>query len=128
MHAVAGLRVGIRDVLRSKALVDRRPRRAAIVAPERASRGDRDVEPLMIRRVDEDRVEAEPARARLPVWSRLVVAQPWQFLPVLAGVNGAEERGVLHAGIDCIGIAQRRLDVPDALELPRMRRAVVPLV
>ena len=41
---------------------------------------------------------------------------------------GAEQRRVFDAGVDRIRIRQRRLEVPDALELPRVRRAVVPLV
>ena len=45
-----------------------------------------------------------------------------------AAVGRAEQRGVLDAGVDRVGIGQRRLQMPDALELPGMRRAVVPLV
>ena len=40
----------------------------------------------------------------------------------------AKQRGVLDARVDGVGIGQRRLEMPDALELPGMRRAVVPLV
>ena len=40
----------------------------------------------------------------------------------------AEQRGVFHAGIDRVRIGQRRFEMPDPLELPRMLRAVVPLV
>ena len=40
----------------------------------------------------------------------------------------AEDGRVFDAGVDGVGIGERRLEVPDALELPRMRRAVVPLV
>ena len=60
--------------------------------------------------------------------SGTVFAQPFQLLPVLAAVGGLEQRRVLHAGVDHVGIGQRRLHVPHPLELPWMRRAVVPLV
>ena len=53
---------------------------------------------------------------------------PGQFLPVLPAVGRREHGGVLDAGIDRVGIRQRRLEVPHALEFPRVRRAVVPLV
>ena len=49
-------------------------------------------------------------------------------LPVLPAVGRAEERRILDAGIDRVGIGQRGLEVPHPLEFPRMRRAVVPLV
>ena len=55
-------------------------------------------------------------------------AQPGQLVPRLAAVGRAEQRRVLDAGVDRVGIGQRRLEMPDALELPRVRRAVVPQV
>ena len=60
--------------------------------------------------------------------SRAVLAQARQLVPVLAAVGRAEQRGVFDAGVDRVGIGQRRLEMPDALELPRVLRAVVPLV
>ena len=55
-------------------------------------------------------------------------AQAGEFSPVGTAVGGAEEGGVFDAGVDGIGIGERGLEVPDALELPGVRRAVVPLV
>src|SRR5215471_6895037 len=55
-------------------------------------------------------------------------AEAGEFLPVLAAVGGAEEGGVFDAGVDGVGVGERRLEVPDALELPRVRGAVVPLM
>jgi len=49
-------------------------------------------------------------------------------MPVLSAVGGAEERGIFDAGIDRLGIGERGLKMPDALELPRMLRTVVPLM
>jgi hypothetical protein len=57
-----------------------------------------------------------------------VGAQAGELGPVLPAVGGAEERGILDASVDLIGIGERGLDVPDALELPGMGRAVIPLV
>ena len=66
-----------------------------------------------------------PGCHRGPVpWPR----RPGSSVPGLPAVGGAEQRRVLDAGVDRVGIGQRRLEVPDALELPRVRRAVVPLM
>ena len=129
VHAVADLGVRIGDAFRLQAAVDRPPRLAAVVGAERAGRRDRDEDPLRVRGIEDDRVQAHAAGARLPVRPGAVRragrAAPAQFC---AAVGGAEERRVLDAGVDGVRIGQRRLEVPDALELPRMRRAVVPLV
>ncbi len=55
-------------------------------------------------------------------------AQSGDLGPVLPAVCGMEEGGVLHSGVYLIRIAKRWLNVPYTLELPRMRRAVVPLM
>src|SRR3972149_9777622 len=49
-------------------------------------------------------------------------------MPVLAAIGAAEQRGVFNTGVNRIRIGERRFQMPDALELPRVRRAVVPLV
>src|SRR5690606_15578826 len=64
----------------------------------------------------------------LPARPGLMAAQAGQLLPGPAAVRGAEERSVLDAGVDEIGVRRRGLEVPDARELPRVLRAVVPLV
>ena len=73
-------------------------------------------------------MQAHSAGAGLPVRPRAVAAQAGEFLPGQPAVAGAEQGGVFHAGVDGIGIGERRFEMPDALELPGMRRAVVPLV
>ena len=57
-----------------------------------------------------------------------MAAQSGEFLPGLAAVGRAEQGGVFHSGVDGVRIGQRRFEMPDALELPGVRRAVVPLV
>ena len=128
VHAVADLGVGIGDVLGVQAAVDRPPGRAAVVGAERAGGRDGDEDALRVARVEQDRVQAHAAGARLPARPGIVAAQAGQLLPGLAAVGGAEQGGVLDAGVDRVRVGQRRLEVPDALELPGMRRAVVPLV
>ena len=78
--------------------------------------------------IEKDGVQSHAAGAGLPLRSGAVAAQAGQLMPGLAAIGGAEQGGVLHAGVDDVGIAQRRLQMPDALELPGMLRAVVPLV
>ena len=69
-----------------------------------------------------------PPAPGCPVRPRAVAAQPGEFLPGLPAVGRAEQGGVFHAGVDRVRIGQRRFQMPDALELPRVLRAVVPLV
>src|SRR2546430_10634818 len=128
MHAVADLGVRVGDVLGVQATVDRLPDLAGVVGAEGARGREGDVHPTRVRRIEQDRVEAHPAGARLPFGSGAVAAQTGELLPRRAAVARAKQGGVLHAGISGVRIAGGRLEVPDALELPGMLRAVVPLV
>src|ERR1043166_5744484 len=58
----------------------------------------------------------------------LGLAQAGQFLPGAPAIGAFEQRRVLRAGVNGIGVGQRSLHMPDAFEFPRMLRAVVPLV
>src|SRR5438874_11438443 len=49
-------------------------------------------------------------------------------MPGLSGIAGAEQGRVFYARVHSVGIAKRRLQVPHAFEVPRMLRAVVPLM
>src|SRR5205823_9732436 len=77
---------------------------------------------------DHYRVQAEPTGAWRPLGRGLVSPQRWQLRPGRARVLRLEESGVLDARIHGVGVMERGLEVPDALELIWMRRAVVPLV
>src|ERR1017187_8185961 len=57
-----------------------------------------------------------------------MAAQPGKLLPRAAAIRRAEQRRVLRPGVDGIRIGRRRFEMPDALELPGVLRAVVPLV
>jgi len=128
MNAVADLRLGVGDVLGLQSAIDGPPGMPAVVGAEGAGGGDGDVDPAGVGGIEEDGVQAQPTRARLPERSGAVAAQAGEFLPVLAAVGRAEQGGVFHPGPDCIWIGERRLDVPHTLELPGVGRAVVPLV
>src|SRR5581483_7028435 len=126
VHAVADFRGGIRHELRSEAAIHRPPGLAAIVSPEHAGSGDGDEHALGVARIRQDGVQAHAARAWLPRRPGAVAAQPGQLLPVLAAIGGSKQRCVLYARVDGVRIGRRWLETPDARELPRARRSVVP--
>ena len=95
---------------------------------ERARRRDGDEDALGLGGIEQDRVQAHPARARLPRGAGRACAAPGSSCQRLPAVGRAEQRGVLHARVDGVRIRRRRLEMPDARELPRVRRAVVPLM
>ena len=128
VNAVADLGSRVGNVFGPQPAVDRPPGPAGVVGAERARGRDGDEDPLGIARIEQNRVQAHPAGARLPARPGSVAAQPGKLLPGLAAVGRAEQRGVLDSGVDGVGIGQRGLEMPDAFELPRVRRAVVPLV
>src|SRR5207247_4008184 len=66
--------------------------------------------------------------AGLPLRPRTVAAQPGEFLPRLTAVRSPEQSSVFHTSVDCVRIGQRWFEMPDSLELPRVRRAIVPLM
>src|SRR5918992_3564782 len=69
-----------------------------------------------------------PPATRLPLLARPVRAEPRELLPAPPAVRRAEERRVLDTGVHGVRVVERRLEVPDTRELPRMLRAVVPLM
>ncbi len=73
-------------------------------------------------------MQAHPAGPGLPRRTGAVAAQTGELLPAPAAVDRAEERGVLHPGVDRVGVVQRRLEVPDPGELPGHRGAVEELM
>src|SRR5260370_42205647 len=72
--------------------------------------------------------EAQAGGAWLPAGLGAVAAQSREFVPVLPAIGRAEQGGVFHSGVDRIRIGRRRFEMPNALELPRMLGAVVPLM
>ena len=128
MDAVANFSIRVGNALGAQAAVDRLPRLAASSLRKAPAAEMAMYDPRRVAWIEDDRVQAEPAGAWRPVRAGAVAAKARQLLPALRAVGRLEERGILDAGVDHVRIGQRRLEVPDPLELPRMRRAVVPLV
>src|SRR5256886_17624510 len=117
MDAVPALGVGVGDVLRAQATVDRLPRLAGVVRAEGARGRDGDVHPPRIARIEQDCVEAHPAGARLPLGPGAVAPQPGELLPRLAAVVRAEQPRVFHPAAYRVRIGEGGLEMPDALEV-----------
>src|SRR5271157_4473839 len=128
MDTVADLGSRFGNVLGIESLVDRLPRLAAVVSAEGARSRNGDEDPLGVAGIQNDGVQAHPARARLPVRSRAVATQSGELVPRLRTIGGTEYRRVFHPGINCVGIGERRLEVPHPLELPGMLGAIVKLM
>ena len=120
VDAVADFGGAIGDVVGVQPLVDRFPRLPPVVAAESAGGRDGDDDTVGVGRVEDDGVETQTARTGLPDAGCVMLAQAGQLLPRLSAVGRAEDSRVLDAGVDSIGVGRRRLQMPDALELPRI--------
>ena len=114
---------------RVQAPVDRFPRRAGVVGAERARGRDGDEHPLRDRSGPEGSCAGtcrlRPAASADPEpWPRNPESSCQDLPPSVVRNNAASST----PGIDRVRIGERRLQMPDSLELPGMRRAVVPLV
>ena len=128
VNTVADLRGRVWNVLRKQSTVDRPPRLAGVVGSERARCRYRDENSPGIARIENDCMQTHSTCSRLPVGSCPVSAQPGKLLPRLAAVRRSKQGRVFNSGVDRVGIGQRRLEVPDSLELPGTWCAVIPLV
>src|SRR6476660_4789875 len=111
-----------------KALVDWLPRRSAIIGSECACRRNGYINALRIAGIQNDRMKTHTARTGLPLRPGSVAAQSRKFAPRLAAIFGFEQRSIFYTGKNRLWFGQRRLKVPDALEFPRMLRAVIKLM
>src|SRR5208337_219127 len=128
MHAVAHLGRRVGNVFRVESLVDGLPALAAVVGAERACGGNRNIHAVGIAGIENDGVQAHASGAGLPLRAGAMAAQAGKFVPVLAAIGRAKQRSVFDSGVDGVGIGERWLEMPDALELPGMLRAVIKLV
>src|SRR4030095_19152 len=128
VNAVTDFCCRIRDVERMQAAVDRLPGLARVVGAERARRRDRDENSIRFAWIENYRVQAHATGARRPRGPRAVAAQTGKLLPRLPAVGRAKQRSVFNARVNRVRIGQRWFEMPDALELPGVRRTVVPLV
>src|SRR5215217_2844416 len=106
-------------------MIDRPPCFAAIIGSEGTCGRDGDEDPLGVAWIQKDRVQTQATSAGLPSWPRAMAAQSGKLLPGTTTVNRTEHGSVFHSSVHGIRIGQRWLKMPDALELPGMRRAVV---
>src|ERR1035441_1930725 len=128
VNAVANLGRWVGNAFGAQAAVYGPPGLAGVVGAEHARGGDSDEHPPGVARIKDDGVQAHPTRAWLPGRPGRVAAQPGKLLPRATRVRRTEQGSVFRPGIDGVRIGQRRFEMPDALELPGMRRAVIPLV
>ena len=128
MHAMPDLGGRVRNVLRVQPLVDRLPGDPAVVGAERAGRGDRDVHPLGIAGIEDDAVQTHAARAWLPLRSGAMPAKAGELVPACCAVGGLEDGCIFHTCVNRVRVGERWLEVPYALELPRVRLAIVELM
>src|SRR5208283_4386285 len=105
--------------------VDRLPCLAAVVGAEGARRRYRDVDPAGITGIENDGVQAHSTGAGLPLGAGAVAAQAGKFVPTRASVGRAEQGRVFDSRINRVRIGERRFEMPDSLELPGVRGAVV---
>src|SRR6266540_400596 len=104
------------------------PALAAVIGAKRAGSGYCDGNSIRITLVEKNCVQAHAARAWLPFRTGIAAAQSREFMPRFPTVLRFEQRGIFNACVNMIGIVERRLDVPHALEFPQMLCAVVPLM
>src|SRR5665213_539941 len=115
MHALAefGVFAFFRQEVASRALVARFPRRAAIGCMEYAGGGNADPELPPVVRMKNQRMQDQPAAARLPVRPRRMIAQAGDVVPGLAGIVAAKQSRRLDTGVK----ASRALcHAPDRLD------------
>src|SRR2546428_5689946 len=114
VHALAPLRILVRQESGPHAAVLGRPASSAVPRLERADGADTDHEVPRILWIDKHGVEAQTTVAWLPILPRRMVVQRLDVLPGVPAVVAAEQRRGLDPGEDRIGCIRRsRLDVPD---------------
>ena len=116
VHALAELGLGVvGQEARDDAPVAGLPGRAAVVAAVHAGGRDGDQEARRVARVEEHRVEAEAAAARLPPRPVGVVPQPLHEGEGAAAVVAAEQGRRFDAGVEDVRLVDRaRCQLPDA--------------
>src|SRR5580698_6229584 len=102
VNAMADLGVRVRNVGGAQATVDRLPRRAAIVRSERASRRDGDEHSDRVLRIQNNRVQAQPAGAGLPQRPGAVATESRNFMPGMSAIRRAEQCRIFYSGIDFV--------------------------
>src|ERR1700726_3723284 len=128
MNAVANFRVGVRNSFGLQSAINGLPRFSGIVRSKGTRCRNRDDYSIGIFLIENDRVQAQAAGARVPARSRTMLPQTGKLMPGLRAISRTEQRRVFDACINGVGIGERRFKMPDSREFPGMRRAVVPLM
>ena len=114
VHALAPLRVLVREELCPHAAVLHRPAASAIPRLERSDGTDSHDEMPRVPRVDEHGVEAQPPATWLPLLPRRMIVQRTQIVPRVPAVVAAEQGRGLGARVDRVWRFRRsRFDMPD---------------
>src|SRR5438067_2472481 len=108
--------------------VDWFPGFAAVVGAESPGSRYRNKKSRRIFWIDQDCVETDSARARLPLRAGVVLSEPREFAPRFAAVFRFEQRGIFHTCVNMIGAIKSRFRMPYPLKLPWMLGPIVPLV
>ena len=115
MHALAEFRIALAlgQEVGARALVARRPGRAAVAGVEDARRRNRHPDPLRIVGIEHDRMQDQPAAAGLPIRTRRWSRRPFDRREALAAVVADEQARRLDADVKTAvreRHAPRRLD------------------
>lgn len=97
---------GVGDALRSQSVVGCLPGGTGVIGAEHAGCGDGHEHASRIVLVQDDGVQAHPTGTGLPAGPRTMAAQAGQLLPTAATVVGAEQRSVLHPGVNRLRVGQ----------------------
>src|ERR1043166_4880169 len=105
-------RFGIGNVLRLQSFIDGLPVFSAVVTAKRSRRRNRNEDAPWILGVQQNGMQAHSASARLPLRTGSMAAQSGEFFPGFSAVRRTEERRILNARINRIGIGQGWLQMP----------------
>lgn len=97
VEALADFREFVGKEIRAHALVERLPDLAVVVGAEAASGGNSYEDTLRVLRVEDDGVNHQSARARLPILPRCVLGQGANLVPGLSAIIAAEKCAGIHA-------------------------------
>ena len=117
VHALPELGIFLGHEQRPDATILRSPGLATILGPVHAPGGDADVNSLLIRGVENDRVQREPTVARHPAWAVRMVKEPADEGPRFSRVFALKQGRGFDSAVQPIGLVGRTGgDLPDVLE------------
>ena len=117
VDALAELRMLVWEEVGADALVRRPPAFARVFRHVHAGGRDRHTNARRVARIEQDRVQAQPAAARLPLRPLRMIPEPFDEVPRIARIGRLEQRRRLDAAVDRVRfrIASGD-DLPDILQ------------